>query len=486
MESSTNHQQRMGKVVELRDVADARRYVAQGLHFQRAVVPTPTTISFALKVSLSIVSGGDPLPPVGFVADFGHAVFGSDRGQRSRERPPVPGWPAHQCRAYEDYVLGKVTADWTIERATDALRRYSIEDRPRGLAYAIQQLRNRGGIGGTDLSPAVVRELLALPPEEAFRIGAESLAETGPHPLLLEQYMELVTAFRRLSELLGPEDLTALEQRTALAEFGQYVAHRQIVTTANQIDARLPTRPPRPRPGRMEVPTRVADEDIYPVGGYASIGTKGSVESLLHSQLAYLDDGPQPDLFTVKFVRDELFYYTRDENQFLRRKRAFVIVLDPSLVLSRVKDPDAPVQRIVLALSATLVLVRKLIEWLTTDALKIELLLPAENTKRALGHEEELLQILLRESIDSGIVSVDSLSKEAVPERLEALGRSHQLHVLTFTTDLQNPVEQSQRILVSGSRPEWKDSTGDIFNWTGEDAVSAWSEAALAVLREWV
>ena len=53
MESEHHYRDRAVKVVELRDVADARRYVAQGLHFQRAIVPTPHAVSFALKVSLS-------------------------------------------------------------------------------------------------------------------------------------------------------------------------------------------------------------------------------------------------------------------------------------------------------------------------------------------------------------------------------------------------------------------------------------------------
>ena len=39
----------------------------------------------------------------------------------------------------------------------------------------------------------------------------------------------------------------------------------------------------------MEVPTRILDEDIYPVGGFTSLSNRGSIESLLHSQLAYME-----------------------------------------------------------------------------------------------------------------------------------------------------------------------------------------------------
>src|SRR5262249_57603158 len=112
----------------------------------------------------------------------------------------------------------------------------------------------------------------------------------------------------------------------------------------------VPHQKVKPLAGRQEVPTRVLDEDTYPVGGYSSISTKGTIESLLHSQLAYMEEA-RPDLFDIKFVRDELFYYARDENQFLRRRRAFAFVLAPDLAQARFKDPEPPGQRLVLALA---------------------------------------------------------------------------------------------------------------------------------------
>src|SRR4029077_9489540 len=121
---------------------------------------------------------------------------------------------------------------------------------------------------------------------------------------------------------------------------------------------------------RMEVPTRILDEDTYPVGGFTSIATRGSIESLLHSQLAYMEDEPErPDLFDVKYVRDELLYYARDENQLLRRRRTFVFVLFPDLVELRFKDADLPWQRIVFLLALVVATVRTLTEWLRTEAL---------------------------------------------------------------------------------------------------------------------
>src|SRR5206468_6673496 len=108
-------------------------------------------------------------------------------------------------------------------------------------------------------------------------------------------------AVRHSAEALAPEDVFELEHRTALAEFGERVALRQVLQAASRLEATLPARGIRPLDGRQEVPTRVLDEDTYPVGGFSSLSTRGSVESLLHSQLALMEAEGRPDLFDVKF-----------------------------------------------------------------------------------------------------------------------------------------------------------------------------------------
>lgn len=301
--------------------------------------------------SLEIAGGGHALPPVGFVADVGHAAFGADRETRpAHSSGTVPGLPPGLARTYEDYVLGKIYADWTFERASDALRRYQGRDRIRGLAYVIKQLRERAGFGGVEMSPGIIRTLSESQPDDLLRRGWDDLNQRGPMPLLVESYEALIAAARRMAEVLAVEDVIALEQRTALADMGQYVAHRQVLQLVNRFETALPRHKVRARAVRQEVPTRILDEDTYPVGGFSAISPRGTIESLLQSQLAYIEQDPRfhPDLFDVKYVRDELYYYSRDENQFLRRRRTFLFVLYPDLVSARFKDAELPAQRIVL------------------------------------------------------------------------------------------------------------------------------------------
>lgn len=492
-------------VVELRNLDEARDYIVQGLWLQRVVNPAPTLVRYALEWALEIASQGHPLSPVGFVADLGNHIYGLDRGRQTKDHPEVPGWPHTLARSYDDHLLGKIYADWTFERATDALRRYTGRDQAKGLAYVVKQLRERAKLGGVELPPKVITRLAELSGEDVLKLGYDSLLQNGPQPLLVHQYEALVSAARRLAEVLGPEDVIALEQRTALADLGQYVAHRQILQETAKLEKRLPPQPVRPATGRKEVPTRVLDEDNYPVGGYSSISTKGSIESLLHSQLAYMEpEGGAGDLFDLKFVRDELFYYSRDENQFLRRRRAFVFAFSPDLVAARFKDSELPTQRIVLTLATVLTLIRRLEDWLSVDALSFEIVFlrpgitnypSREEELKALktiplAHEAELLQLLLREPIEREAAELRLVDGWTRLETLcEDLSRHAQVHCVTFATgDVALAPEGVvvTKVQVSGPRPQLTDGHGVPVMFDVEDAHDHWGAVVQRLLELWV
>ena len=96
-------------VVILRDPEEARSFLLQGLWLQRAIPPAASTTKTILDWALQIAADGQPLPPIGVVADFGHVAYGADRA--SREPLNIPGLPPALMREYEDHVLGKVYAD---------------------------------------------------------------------------------------------------------------------------------------------------------------------------------------------------------------------------------------------------------------------------------------------------------------------------------------------------------------------------------------
>jgi hypothetical protein len=481
---------------ELRDLAEAGRYLLEGLWLQRAAAPTAATVRPALEWSLELASAGHPLPPTGFVADVGHAVFHPGGAVRqASESATGHGLPAGLARTYEDHVLGKLYADYHFERAGDALRRYQGRDRARGLAFVVNQFRERAGFAGVFLSPAILRGLLELPPEEALARGWETLGRNGLLPLLPELYTDLISASRRIAEVLGPEDVFELEHGTALLELGQRVALRQVLQTTDRLEGALPTQQVRAPAGRHAVPTRILDEDTYPVGGYSSVSTRGSIESLLHSQLAFMepDEADQrPDMFDIKFIRDELLYYSRDENQFLRRRRAFVFGLSADLVRARFKDAELPVQRVVLLLAVSVAVVRKISEWLSTDALVFTVAVIDGGDTAILADEMGLLATIFREAIANGTVRLERRPKWSdLAEECGRQSRRSMCHCLLLAIDPPRIFEADDtvvsRLAVNGPTPILElpvefdsPATGD-----ADGPLQSWAAVLERLLRAW-
>jgi hypothetical protein len=477
--------------IELRDQEQARRFLLHGLWLQRVLPVTPASVAPALEWALEVAANGHPLPPVGFVADLGHTAFAPEADARTNREPAAGlGLPAGLARTYEDYVLGRLYADWTFERASDALRHYEGRQRARGLAYLIDRIQDRAGFRGVHFSPAVIKGLQKESPEKLLAAGWESLQRDGLLPLLPELYEALIAATRRTAELLGPEDVFELEHGTALDDLGQRVALRQVLQMADRLQAALPHHRLRPRSGRQEVPTRVLDEDTYPVGGFSSLSTRGSVESLLHSQLAYIEPEQRPDLFDVKFLRDELLYYSRDENQFLRRRRTFVFALFPDLTHARFKDTDLPCQRIVLLLALLVVAVRKLSDWLSTDALLFEFLFVEEKAPGPLTPEQNLLKSVLRDEVSNGTVELHSTPTAAgVAAHCAGRARRSLCHCLSVA-DSDQPVEAEAvacgRLVLDGRWPALAEGTEVPVRPEVEEALDGWTLALENLLRLWI
>ena len=89
---------------ELRDPEEARRFLLQGLWCQRVTPPAAGGVGPALALALEISAGGQPLPPVGFVADVASAAFDLGGASRStRPFPSLPGVQSNLLRTYEDW-----------------------------------------------------------------------------------------------------------------------------------------------------------------------------------------------------------------------------------------------------------------------------------------------------------------------------------------------------------------------------------------------
>jgi hypothetical protein len=482
-------------VIELRDLDEARLFLLQGLWLQRVVPPVGNNFHEALGWALEMASEGLVLPPIGFIADLGHVAFGLDWESRNKaEARPVPGLPQGLIRTYEDYVLGKVYSDWTFARASDVLRRYQGRDRARGLAFLINQFRLRANFGGLDLfNPAVIKSVLETPPDDALAQGWESLNRDGLLPVLEDLYEGLIAASRRMAEVLAPEDVFHLEHGLALKDLSERLALDQVLKQSRRMEDALPHQRIKPLAGRQEVPTRVLDEDTYPVGGFTSLSNRGTIESLVRSELAYMETAKEarPDLFDIRFLLDELLYYSRDDNQFLRRRRTFALVLSSDLIHARVKDAGLPYQRGILLWALLHVTVFKLIEWLSTDALKfIFYFLEDADGEPALVTEREMFETLFREQIANGTVEiVEKATLQRAEQECSLKARRSLCHCLLVSTGEMEMHPQDSvvsRLVIAGPRPAIGGVHEKLLTPEGDDPMESWQATLEQLLQRWI
>jgi hypothetical protein len=204
-----------------------------------------------------------------------------------------------------------------------------------------------------------------------------------------------------------------------------------------------------------------------------------------------METDERPDLFDIKFLRDELLYYSRDENQFLRRRRGFVFALYPDLAGARYKDPGLPYQRGVLLLALLVMAVRKLSEWLSTDALHFEVLFvcPADVNPVPLAAEWELLRTLLPEPIANGLLHLRRATAAEVPRRVAELARRNSVHCLIAAADpppLRVRDAVVTRLQVAGARAALADGAETPAVVEGEEPVDSWGAALEQVLARWI
>jgi hypothetical protein len=264
---------------------------------------------------------------------------------------------------------------------------------------------------------------------------------------------------------------------------------RQVLHAAQTFAEALPRQKPRSPGRRHEVATHIVEEDTYPVGGFASIATRGSIESLLHSQLAYMERDDRPDLFDIKYLRDELLFYARDENTFLRRRRTFLLVLYPELVQARFKDTELPCQRIILLLALLHTAVRKLIEWLSTDALVFEFLLVEPKEGPELAAEKELLEVLFAEQIANGTVKIENLPAGKLEHHCILRSRRSLCHGLLMGRKDRTLAAESavvSRLVLDAAAPALGTGEDPLLPPAADTALQAWTAVLERLLMQWI
>jgi hypothetical protein len=151
-----------------------------------------------------------------------------------------------------------------------------------------------------------------------------------------------------------------------------------------------------------------------------------------------------------------------------------------------------------------LTLVRRLSDWLSTDALRFEVVFVHPGAVRyptpeaaqqafkqiALAHEGELLHLLLRDPLDRQEAHLHIVDG---PAGLEAFcteeARQSQVHCLVLSTgavEIEPAGAVVTRLQIAGPRPHLTDGTGLRMEFPADDAFEHWLAVLIRVLELWV
>ncbi len=189
--------------MEISDSNQARQFLLETWGLARADRLTAASLHETLQVALELASEGQPHHHVGFhQRPAHHAPWRASLPVPEGHAPwSAPQTDASLARRYEDYVLGKLAADMSLDRAHDELQKFKAESEFAAWRSPSSKCTARQLARGADW-PAVIKSLLALSPKALQPLFYEATS-SGLSAKTRLQWEELIQAVRNSGELLG-------------------------------------------------------------------------------------------------------------------------------------------------------------------------------------------------------------------------------------------------------------------------------------------
>ena len=342
---------------ELRTAAEVASWLAVGLVLRRIVPAEPAAEATgsddhaAVARAIVVCANELPaLPPPGVIADIATLLTGArlaiDASGTGLAAAGADGALRAAIRAYDDDVLARLTQTARFDDVLAAYAHAAADDRAAAVALVVAAVCERAGFAGVSVSPAALRRALARPQDERDAAGLAGLASSPTAEWLAQAYDRLARGARQCRALVDDREVFAIDHLAVLRDLGSRMTAAHIDAAARAITQRLPRRLPASRELRGLRETRLADDTLYPAGGFASItpggASTGNIENLVTSELVYMEDDEPIDLFSLRYVEGELLHYTRDDSVFRRHRHVIGIVLGADLDDARVKDRELP------------------------------------------------------------------------------------------------------------------------------------------------
>lgn len=445
---------------------------------------------------LAVLTETPELPPIGIIADLGILLTEQTGLTQSFAISNTDPELRNIIRAYEDYVLNKLITDSRLRSAKDAYQRLSSVQRPLAVGFFVKTILERLKFDTNILmAPEFVRNFAKVSHEEIQHLGLTVLeCKDDINKYLINAYKRLIELARISSSLLADSDIFILENFTVLNNCTQRLAINHILTTIDNLSVNIPQQLITRHKSEGDIITAIKDEGTFPIGGFSSMSTSGSFENLVTSELIYMDNSRtnnSTDIFDLRYVEGELLYFTRDESVCIRPQRNIFLFFDEDLVEARIKDKNIKWQRLVLWLGLTVICVRKLISWLNSERINFHFVFLKENEANKLSQERMLIELLLKEFKNTGIVSI---RESKLSEELTILKDCSQIGLTEIVyASVQDKILGFENInnRVRGINVNLKSSEPKIQSWPKEIpmpiegvGLDAWQSVTVEILNE--
>ena len=218
----------------------------------------------------------------------------------------------------------------------------------------------------------------------------------------------------RWGSLLHEEDRFELAHLEALVTDHLRVGCRQIVEVSRRLANLQPLRLDLAS-HEGDADTAFLDETHYPTGGLSGLANRGTMENLVTSELAYLDESAGGvSLFDLRHAEGELLFYLRDSGTLRRKRRTIHFILDAGEAFE-MKHRGYDYQYSVLIQGMCLRLLHDLFEIFETDALRFHFhYLPTGGAPEFLEAEIGMMRTVLADYVKHDWVRLSVVEGDAI------------------------------------------------------------------------
>ena len=381
-----------------------------------------------LDLANEMVGMGLPVPWLGFLSDLVTWAQGNPLHRQSI----TPSLKSHavqkSLQGYRNRVIGLLTSDRNCLSLRKELASQSQGQQVRSLAWLMAQWHEASLWEGKTLVPG---QIASLKSQTASSLEAKAISLWDSASVeLLQNMIDMILGtsdrFTNSRSVYQKHYLQALETGHSSLQLAQYTGLRQIQKARESLFTSLYWEIAHDPAARQEIDNRHVLDDEFPIGGYSSISNKGRFESLLPSQLALWDEPVgETDLFTWKYTRDELWYYSRDENAIRKPPLEVAILLWPGISEARTYDREIGFQSLTVLLATLLEAISLVESHRESHALKIRWIFQEEtsNPSGGINNGQSQLKGLLRVLLGTRILqeqhAVESLSRGDIEALLQ-------------------------------------------------------------------